>query len=656
MNIRKKLTLALLLASSLPLIIFTVINLSFSQNTAIENAMADNFRRAEIVQEKINSLINSDLYTLRIIARNPIIRSYNATKSKTILIEALKVYPTIAPIEVIDSDGNQIVRSDNLKLNNIKDRNFFKLAAEGQEEVVSEILASKDDGHLVTVLATPVRDSDGGNITGILQGSMDLSLLNTFVKELSEDNITVYILDRDGKLLAHPTQILDKPEDRIDLSNFDFVKKGLAGNSGSEKVIKDGQNMLVSYFKNEKTGWVICAEIPSNIAIQKSVMTSINTALIGFTILLTTCGIVFILGGYATKPIQSLLYAADRISKGDLTINSINIKSKDEIGNLGKAFESMAINLQEVIIKIKEHSLRVSESSREMIDVCEQQATVATNTAENINEIAEGTFQMSFNIDKISSNMNILDQAMKDIGSKFNTVSLAINDASNYSGNGSEALLKVNSSMNNIQHSVNNTSKVINKLGEHSKSIGEITEVIKGISEQTNLLALNAAIEAARAGEQGKGFAVVADEVRKLAEQSGSAAEQVSTLINGIQKETKSAIMVMNKGINEVDDGSKVINEANRYFELIFKAIQEISINMNDVSDSIDYMNKSGKEVFINLNDMVEFSEKVDGEAQGISVAIEEHVASIEEMTASAQNFNEMTTNLEKLTNQFKTN
>lgn len=164
--------------------------------------------------------------------------------------------------------------------------------------------------------------------------------------------------------------------------------------------------MLISYVQNKKTGWVICAEIPSSIAVQKSVTTSINTSLIGIAILLTTCGIVFLLAGYAIKPIKMFLSAANRISKGDLTVNNINIKSKDELGNLGKAFEGMVTNLQDVINKIKEHSLRVSESSREMIDVCEQQATT---TAENVNEIAEGTFQMSSNIDKISSNMNVLD-------------------------------------------------------------------------------------------------------------------------------------------------------------------------------------------------------------------------------------------------------
>jgi len=217
-------------------------------------------------------------------------------------------------------------------------------------------------------------------------------------------------------------------------------------------------------------------------------------------------------------------------------------------------------------------------------------------------------------------------------------------------------LLKVNSSMDNIQQSVNRIAKVLDKLGEHSEEIGKINEVIKGISEQTNLLALNAAIEAARAGEQGKGFAIVADEVRKLAEQSGDAAGQVSIIIDGIQKETKNVIHVMNNGINEVDNGSKVVNEANSYFELIFNSIQEISININEVSGSLENMNRTGKDVFVNINDIVEFSEKVAGKTQGISASTEEQVASIEEMTASAQSFGELAITLENLTNKFKTN
>lgn len=109
-------------------------------------------------------------------------------------------------------------------------------------------------------------------------------------------------------------------------------------------------------------------------------------------------------------------------------------------------------------------------------------------------------------------------------------------------------------------------------------------------------------------------------------------------------------------GINEVDNGSKVINEANSYFELIFKSIQEISININEVSDSRENMNRIGKDIFVNINDVVELSEKVAGETQGISASTEEQVASIEEMTASAQSFGEFAITLESLKNKFKTN
>jgi len=645
-----------LLASSVPLIIFIIVNFYFSQKAATENVLANNFKSAQIVEEKTNNLIERNMYGIRSISRNPIIRSYDAEKSKPILSEALKVYPDLVLTVVTKPDANQFVRSDDSKLTNISDRNFFQLAIKGQEEVVSEVLVNKDNGHLVIVLATPIRDADGGNIKGIFQGTMELTRLKSFVKDLSHDNVNVYIADRDGKLLADPTQNLDKPDDRTDLNNFQFIKNGLAGKSGSEKVFKDGQNMLVSYVQDKRTGWVICAEIPESVAIKDSVKVSINTAIIGGIILLITCGIVFVLAGHAIKPIQVLLNAANKISEGDLTISNINIKSKDEIGTLGKSFEKMVVNLREVITNIKEYSAKVSESSKEIIAVCEQQATIATNSAENVSEIAEGTLLVSYKIDKISSNMNILNKSMNDINKKSNTVSSVVSNASNYSEKGSESLLKVNSSMDNIQQSVNRIAKVLDKLGEHSEEIGKINEVIKGISEQTNLLALNAAIEAARAGEQGKGFAIVADEVRKLAEQSGDAAGQVSIIIDGIQKETKNVIHVMNNGINEVDNGSKVVNEANSYFELIFNSIQEISININEVSGSLENMNRTGKDVFVNINDIVEFSEKVAGKTQGISASTEEQVASIEEMTASAQSFGELAITLENLTNKFKTN
>lgn len=656
MSIKKKLILTLLLVSSLPIIMFTIINLYFSKSTAVKSAMTENLKRTEVVQEKISNLIDKNLYGVRAMSRDPIVRSFDTEKTKQILQESTKVYTDFINTAVTRLDGNQLVKGDDSKLSNISDRNFYKLAVKGQEEVVSEVLVAKDSGQLVTVLATPIRDKNEGNIIGVFQGTIELTVLNNFVKELSKSKVIVYVLDKDGKLLAHPNKKLEKAEDRIDLKNFSFVKNGLLGNSGSEEVTKDGQKMLVSYVQNKKTGWLICAEIPYNTVIQESVQNSFKTSLIGLIILCFTCVVVFLLTGYITKPIQAFLSMANNISEGNLRIKDIRVKSKDEIGALSIAFQKMVTNLQDLVNKIKEYSFEISGYSKEMVDICDQQVNVSTNTVENVTRIVEKISLVNDSTNEINSNMNSLDKIIGDIDKKSNVVSEVVNDASNYSEKGSDALVKLNLSMENIYQSVNDTSIVINKLGEHSRSIGKITEVIKGISKQTNLLALNAAIEAARAGEQGKSFVVVADEVGKLAEQSGTAAEQVGSLIGGIQKEIENVVMVMNKGINEVKDGSKVINEANSYFELIFKNIKEISVNMKDVGVSIKQMTSNDKEVFNSLNTMVQFSEKVTIETQNISSATQEQLASIEEMTASAQSFSVMAENLEKLTNQFKTN
>lgn len=576
MSIKKKLILIFLSVGITPLIIFITFNLYLSQNTATKNSMEDNLKRTELVEEKINALINENLNGLKVISKNSDITSYDEEKNKAVFSDALKIYKNINTFVTTKADGNQFVCVPQAsKLTNVKDRDFFQLAIKGEEEVVSDVLVSKSSGKLITVLATPIKDSQNGNITGMVQGTMELTMLNNFVKDLSGDNVSVYILDKDGKLLVDSNKALDKLEDREDLSNYDFVKDGLGGKAGSVRVKKDGKDMLASFVKNSKTGWLICAEKPYNIVIENSIKDSILTSSIGLVLLILSSILVSILISRGIKPIQLLVSVADSISKGDLKIKQINVKSKDEIGVLSRSFEKMVSNLKELIDNIKEHTIQVSEASKELAEVCDQQSKASTGTAENVNKIAEGTLKVNSSIDKISLNIDNLESRINDVRQKSNTVTMVVDNASNYSENGSKALSQINLSMKNIQESVNNIAKVLDKLGEHSKAIGEITEVIKGISEQTNLLALNAAIEAARAGEEGKGFAVVAEEVRTLAEQSGIAAGKVSDLINGIQSETKNVSVVMDKGLNEVNGGSKIIDEANKYFDLIFSLFKK---------------------------------------------------------------------------------
>lgn len=653
MSIRKKLVLTLLLSGLLPLLIFVIISLNNSIKIAEENAMKENMKKTEVVQEKIINFIDKNLYGIKLLSTNSTIRSLDSEKIKPVIVEAASVYKDLSPIVVTNSNAMQIVKSDNAAMSNVSDRNFYQEAIKGQGEVVSEVIVSKDNGHLISVLATNIKDNYNGNIIGVVQGSIELSVLNNFAKGVSSDTTNVYILDEDGKLLA--SKDFDQAGDRVSFTEFDFVKRALSGNNGSEEIIKDGKRMLVSYVKNKKSGWIICSEIPYSTAISQSVNDAVKLSIVGVLLLILTSIAAFILSKFGVKPINKLLSAADSISNGDLSIMNIDVKSNDELGHLSKTFGKMTNNLRELINNIKDYSLEVSDYSKEMITVCEQQAQVSEATSVNINCIVEETTVLNSNINKISDNMNSLSQCMSEIGDKSNIVIEKIDTTKKFSDRGIEALYNVNLSMKNIQESFDDIYKIVNILCDHSKSIGQITEAIKTISEQTNLLALNAAIEASRAGEHGKGFAVVSEEVRKLAEESGESAKKVQYIINGIQKETENASRLMNRSVNEVQDGVKSVEEASSYFDLISKAIYESLSKMKEVGNFVKTTITNGNEIFTTLNNIENFSEKVSLDTQNISAATEEQVASIEEITAAMQNLNEMVENLEVLMSKFKT-
>jgi methyl-accepting chemotaxis protein len=563
------------------------------------------------------------------------------------------VYTDLSPIVVTGGNGTQIARSDNAMLTNVSDRNFFKLAMKGQEEVVSEVLVSKDNGHLISVLAAPVKGSNG-NVTGVIQGTIELSILNEFVKGLSKDNITVYILDREGKLLAHPTKNLQKPEERIDLTNFDFVKRGLSGGSGAEELTMDNKKMLVSYMENQKSGWLICTEIPYSDAIAQSVKEAMYISFIGIFLILITGGIAFVLAGIAIKPISALVSAAKSIAEGNLAIKKIELKSKDELGLLAEAFNSMVSNLTELIRKIQGNAGLLATSAEHLTANSEQSTQAANHIALSITAVAAGaTAQMEVANDT-SAIMEQLSGGIQQIAADANQVVEQSAQAADQAKIGDKEVEKAVIQMNQIEETVNTSAQVVVKLGERSKEIGQIVDTISGIAGQTNLLALNAAIEAARAGEQGRGFAVVAEEVRKLAEQSQEAAKKIAELIGEIQGETDKAVAAMHEGTQEVQRGTAVVNGAGVAFKEIMAVVTQVSNQVKEISSAIQQMASSSQQTVVSVKKIDDFSKKSAGESQGVSAAIEEQLASMQEIATSSQALAQLSQDLQLAVAKFR--
>ena len=208
--------------------------------------------------------------------------------------------------------------------------------------------------------------------------------------------------------------------------------------------------------------------------------------------------------------------------------------------------------------------------------------------------------------------------------------------------------------MDGIEQSVMNSAEVVKKLGENSQAIGQIVDTISAISDRTNLLALNAAIEAARAGEHGRGFAVVAEEVRKLAGESQTSAEQIKERISTIQSDTEAAVVAMQRGTDEVKEGSAAIREVGEQFKTILSMVQGIEKKMTEIRGSAEVVANGTTNIVDAVDSIDEVSRTTSMHTQTISAAAEEQSASSEEIASASSSLATLAGDLQAATNKFK--
>jgi len=346
-------------------------------------------------------------------------------------------------------------------------------------------------------------------------------------------------------------------------------------------------------------------------------------------------GIIF--SNKISKQIITVAKNAEEIAQGNLKLNKVENSSKDEIGQLGRAFNTMTENLIQLVQQVSLSSTQVAASSQQLSAGAEESAQVSQQVAMSIMEVSDGAEkqltavnetsavvqQMSAGIQQVLENARIAVQTTKKT-----TLSAAA---------GSKAIDKTIQQMMSIETTVTGSADVVKNLGERSKEIGQIVDTISGIAAQTNLLALNAAIEAARAGEQGRGFAVVADEVRKLAEQSQEASKQIASLINEIQQDTQNAVISMNEGTHQVRLGTEVAESAGQAFIEITTLVEQVSSMVGEISEEFQQMAIGSQRIVSSVTDIYETSRAITGQTQTVSAATQEQSASIEEIASSSQ-------------------
>jgi methyl-accepting chemotaxis protein len=391
-----------------------------------------------------------------------------------------------------------------------------------------------------------------------------------------------------------------KPQEKLNLAKIDSLYKEIISTAesifnkfdptGKAAALKSADDMEHNLFavveeildvsSNEEKADALAAvdETISSIEAQLSTL-----FIISLLALIFASAISYYLANNINKRLNNVLTVANKVSKGDLTAEAIIDDSGDEIGAIAIAMNTMSTSLNELIKDINNVSNSVASSSNDILGATIEMTNSCNEQAHKANVISVAVEEMTATVNEVAHQSSTAATSASESGVQANT--------------GGEVVKQTVKGINLLSTAVNETATMVNQLGERSTEIGDVIQVINSIAEQTNLLALNAAIEAARAGEQGRGFAVVADEVRTLAARTTQATQEVAKSIGGIQSDTTAVITSIDQGIEQAQKSVELAHQAGESLDTIVAGTQSIEAMITSIAAACEQQSATTIEI-----------------------------------------------------------
>lgn len=352
-------------------------------------------------------------------------------------------------------------------------------------------------------------------------------------------------------------------------------------------------------------------------------------------------------------PMEGIIQHVQLVADGHLS-SRLDIGQVGQLGPIAASINEMTETWESLIRHIHKTANEVTRMALELSDGASENAGATQQIALSIQQVAAGAESQAKRTGETGSAMEEMASGIQQIAAASTLVAKESQQMSEAAEAGNESIQQAVKQMNAIQHAVHHSSSVVTILGDRSQAIGQIVEVITGIASQTNLLALNAAIEAARAGEQGRGFAVVADEVRKLAEQSEESARQITRLIEEIRADTALGIQTISEGMKEVDSGMGMVQTAGESFQALLRSARQVTSDIQKVSASTGELSAGIQQVTASITEMSQIAKRSETDTLQVAAASEEQLASIDQIARSAVSLNQLGQELQRMIGKFQ--
>ena len=569
--------------------------------------------QAEEAAYYVESRIATHLSTLEAIAARPDIQSMDWSVQQPVLQSELKRLGIYEALSVVYPNGDAM--HDDGTVVNVGDRDYVQRAFSGTS-TVSDLIVNRATGTVVFGIVAPIKVDD--QVVGVLMARASAVSLSEITDRLTfGESGAAFVVSRDGTILAGPVREYVLQQRNVFTDTAELAPIGQAiqelgiGNAGIARYSYMGDTQITGFAPMPQTGWMIGigaleAEVLEDVVdlMHSMVLISIGFVAVGIVVSVVVARMI-------AAPLIQQKTVVEGIAEGDFT-QTVPVKTSDEVGALGRALNQTVESMRHALGLTSETTDKVKITSEEL-------AAAAEEVSASIEEVASVTNQFSSTLDDMNSNAQKMNAKVQEISQQVT--------------GGTRAIENITVQMNSLRDNIQRMALEVGELGALSMQIGNIAGLIEDIAEQTNLLALNAAIEAARAGEHGRGFAVVADEVRKLAEQSSEATTEIGSLINQIQARISTAVSDMSAGSNQADQAILRVNESSDLLHNILGVVEEIMNQITEFSAALKQLNVGGHEV---------------------ASATEQQAAAIEEVASSAQDLTEMSTRLRELVDRFK--